>query len=204
MSNNDDRAAYDPRLKEIKERFPDARRTGPEDAKSALRSYLILGMIFLIIGIMTFILSVSMGDKAKDFFSHAETVEGSVISVESRKVGSPKYKNTVYRVLYTYTYDNIDYHDSETISPYDAGRLGLSTGDVSGKSVTVYVDVRDPQTTRIVYTEGTPMYFLLIFCVIGIVLIVLGIKMYKRCKEGNAIVYHVGRYVKYLNTGKKR
>ena len=68
MSNNDDRAAYDPRLKEIKERFPDARRTGPEDAKSALRSYLILGMIFLIIGIMTFILSVSMGDKAKDFF----------------------------------------------------------------------------------------------------------------------------------------
>ena len=98
----------------------------------------------------------------------------------------------------------MDYHDSETISPYDAGRLGLSTGDVSGKSVTVYVDVRDPQTTRIVYTEGTPMYFLLIFCVIGIVLIVLGIKMYKRCKEGNAIVYHVGRYVKYLNTGKKR
>ena len=46
MSNNDDRAAYDPRLKEIKERFPDARRTGPEDAKSALRSYLIPGMIF--------------------------------------------------------------------------------------------------------------------------------------------------------------
>lgn len=187
----------DPQLEEILRSYPDARRADQNDAKSILRRNLFLGMVFVVFGIIAIILSVYSDNITKDFFAHAEEVDGVVINVYSHRTGSSKHRRTVYDVTYMYTYEDKDYYDKKTLSSSEASSLGVRTGNAVGNIITVYVDIRNPKSTRIIYSKGVSAYFPIIFCVVGIIIFISGFLDYKKCREGKLVIYHRGRKTYY-------
>lgn len=187
----------DPQLEEIRRSFPDARIADQNDAKSILKRHLFLGVVFVVFGIIAIIVSIYSDNITKDFFANAEEVDGIVINVYSHKTGGYKHRRTVYDVAYTYTYGDKDYYDKKTLSSSEASSLGVLTENSIGNTITVYVDARNPKSTRIVYSKGVSAYFPIIFCVVGIIIFISGFSDYKKCSKGKLVIYHRGRKTFY-------
>ena len=187
-------SAYEePMLTEIRRKHPNARMASLQDGKSTLRKNLIISIVMIAFFTIGFIASMIDAEETKDFFAHAEDTAGSVISVSSRRTGRKKHRRTVYDVSYEYMYDGTNYYDSATISLDEADNLHLVSGGSVGDPITVYVDVRDPHSSRIVYSRGVPMYYLLLFDALGVIVIIAGIDNYKWCKKGKMIIYRSGK-----------
>lgn len=182
----------------IRKRVPNVRYADVHDGKRALARGIFLGVFFILIGVFTFMFSIYSARKDRDFLSHSVEVTGTVTDVGSHLSGGAKYRTRVYDVKYTYTYNGIDYTSKDSLSLFEASSMSLLSDDAVGKTVTVYLDTRNPGYTFITQRSGMPKYYLLLFAVPGIICIYIGIDRFKCCKNGTMAVYLFKNKTEYV------
>lgn len=189
------------RLADLCRQHPDVRIATAKDGRFQLMFMGIFGLVFVIGGILVFIFTVQEGEVTKDFFAHAESVSGTLLSSHSRKVGK-KHRTTVYDVTYAYRYNDMEYMGQETLSSSEARSLSVTEASSSGNNIIVYVDTRNPSSSRVYHGSGEPLYFILIFPVIGVAVVIWGIHEYQNCKKGKVAVYKRRGKTVFVNIGR--
>ncbi len=178
----------------LRKAHPDARIMTRGEGVKHLILMCILGVVFIAVGILVFIASIYSAERTHDFFDHAETVNGTVVSCTTKRTGSGRHKTTVYSVKYWYIYNSDSHRGSASLSRSEARSLDISTGS-GGKEITVYVDTRNPSSSKIIRNGEQPAYFLLLISVLGVFMIVIGIINCKWCAEGKMVKYNVGKKI---------
>lgn len=196
-----DLGSREARLADLCRQHPDVRIATAKDGRFQLMFMGIFGLVFVIGGILVFIFTVQEGEVTKDFFAHAESVSGTLLSSHSRKVGK-KHRTTVYDVTYAYRYNDMEYMGQETLSSSEARSLSVTEASSSGNNIIVYVDTRNPSSSRVYHGSGEPLYFILIFPVIGVAVVIWGIHEYQNCKKGKVAVYKRRGKTVFVNIGR--
>ncbi len=180
------------KLERLRMRHPDIRMATVRDGQSRLAGMIAVGVLLMVIGIITFIVSYMQGEAEKDFLAHADTVSGTILSTHYRRTGR-KHTRTVYDITFQYEYHGTDYIAEETLSDNNAKHLEVTSDSAVGRTVTVYVDSREPSSAKIFKGSGQPEYFVLIFPLVGVVVIIWGIVDYDNCKKGKIAIYRRGK-----------
>ena len=180
------------KFERLRKKYPDIRIATVQDGKVKLFGVVSLGILFIILGIAVFIVSYFQGEAEKDFFAHADTVSGTILSTHYRRTGR-KHTRTVYDITFQYEYHGTDYIAEETLSDNNAKHLEVTSDSAVGRTVTVYVDSREPSSAKIFKGSGQPEYFVLIFPLVGVVVIIWGIVDYDNCKKGKIAIYRRGK-----------
>ncbi len=124
--------------------------------------------------------SAEAGPEGKDIISAPEKLIAAVTpDIEEMRYhhSTSKKKYLVFDVSYSYAYNGEEYTSEKRLNSFDAGVLGISVLNHDLKEITVYVDRRDPSSSRIVRNIPVPNFAWLLLAAVGIVILILCAKI---------------------------
>lgn len=183
---------------------PDGRIATRGDGIKALIGYILIGIIISAAGIFAFILSSKQAEITREFFENADQVSGTIVDTKKnvnkthRRKGGTR-TTTTYYLQVNYQYGGIDYTSwSESISSGTFNRYNLSQTGSIGRTITTYVDTRNPSSIRVVYDpDAKPLYIVLLFPCFGVLAVVAGVKFMIDCSNGKYYIIKRGGKTKY-------
>ena len=142
----------------------------------ASKIYLIIfGLIFALVPLLS-VIPIAFEDEVNSDGGTYEVVEAEISRIDRKK----EFDKTYHYVYVEYEYAGKEYKDIQ-LNMYDSTMS-------EGKKIDIKVDVNNPKKIKATEIMGGPNYVILLaalpFLVIGIVLVIVGIKMKPQSKKG--------------------
>lgn len=180
------RGANSPEL--LKKVYPDAR---PSTWKDGIKDVITIVFLCIVMIIYSLAITVNHYQKAKfeeDTIKTYDQVEGVMTHVFE---DHSDFRADRIDIIYKFYYEDRKYDGLQELPPSTARRLGAVDRESKGTKVTVYFDPNDPEKS---YLAASPYPLLIewLFPILPIIGIILAIKVFIECVNGERWVYTRG------------